>query len=257
MNTIYCFSATGNSLAAAKEIAKNIDAQVLPMNDASCIPTDASVIGFVFPVYAWGMPNQVERFISRLEIEHPSPYLFGVATCGVLGKNAIADLARLLSRKGHTLDYGKVLRSVANNIFLYDIDLDRASRRLDRCDSDLRQVVCDIFAQSRSRLPKGDPVSHWLHSKTTGYSELDRRFTVHDSCTGCGICAKLCPAGNISMQDGRPVFSHQCEHCIACVQWCPRQAIDWDGRTQNRTRYHNPGVSLEEMIAFQQETIAQ
>ena len=52
MNTIYCFSATGNSLAAAKEIAKNIDAQVLPMNDASCIPTDASVIGFVFPVYA-------------------------------------------------------------------------------------------------------------------------------------------------------------------------------------------------------------
>jgi len=27
------------------------------------------------------------------------------------------------------------------------------------------------------------------------------------------------------MFDGRPVWQHHCEQCFACLQWCPKEAI--------------------------------
>ena len=38
-------------------------------------------VGFVFPVYAWGPPEIVLRFIRRLKMTKPE-YLFFVGTCG-------------------------------------------------------------------------------------------------------------------------------------------------------------------------------
>ena len=38
-------------------------------------------VGFVFPVYAWGPPEIVLRFIRRLKMTKPE-YLFFVCTCG-------------------------------------------------------------------------------------------------------------------------------------------------------------------------------
>jgi len=47
-----------------------------------------------------------------------------------------------------------------------------------------------------------------------------------DSCVGCGLCVEVCPAGTISMQDGKAVvtgtYSMGCGHCEAV---CPVDAI--------------------------------
>ena len=47
-----------------------------------------------------------------------------------------------------------------------------------------------------------------------------------DSCIGCGLCVAVCPAGTISMQDGKAVvtgtYSMGCGHCEAV---CPVAAI--------------------------------
>jgi Pyruvate/2-oxoacid:ferredoxin oxidoreductase delta subunit len=32
-------------------------------------------------------------------------------------------------------------------------------------------------------------------------------------------------AGNIKIADGKPLFLHKCEQCMACIQWCPKSAI--------------------------------
>lgn len=53
----------------------------------------------------------------------------------------------------------------------------------------------------------------------------DRAFTVSAAYNGCGICARVCPVDNIEMADGRPVWQNRCENCLACVNWCPREAI--------------------------------
>ena len=53
---VYYFSATGNSLHAAKSIAQAIDGELFAVQDASTIENTYDVIGFVFPTFSWGMP---------------------------------------------------------------------------------------------------------------------------------------------------------------------------------------------------------
>lgn len=51
------------------------------------------------------------------------------------------------------------------------------------------------------------------------------KFRVNPSlCNGCGTCADLCPVGNIKM-DEQPVTGDNCQYCMRCVSFCPREAI--------------------------------
>jgi len=77
----------------------------------------------------------------------------------------------------------------------------------------------------------------------------DRKFAVTDTCTGCGLCSELCPVGNIRLTGGRPVWLGRCQQCMACIQWCPTEAIQAGGVTRERRRYHHPEVAARELVA--------
>jgi ferredoxin len=78
----------------------------------------------------------------------------------------------------------------------------------------------------------------------------DRYFLVSSLCTGCLTCQKVCPVNNITPVAGKPEFRHSCEHCLACIHNCPNQAIEWEEKTKGKARYRNIGVSLVDLIAF-------
>jgi len=66
---------------------------------------------------------------------------------------------------------------------------------------------------------------------------------------GCGICAKVCPVGNISMKDGKAVNGVNCNYCLGCVHFCPHQAMEINGKpTPKERQYHHPKVSLKDMV---------
>jgi ferredoxin len=47
-------------------------------------------------------------------------------------------------------------------------------------------------------------------------------------CTGCGTCAASCPAGALVMRGRkvlRPYWRYNCEHCLRCLNYCPRRAV--------------------------------
>jgi formate hydrogenlyase subunit 6/NADH:ubiquinone oxidoreductase subunit I len=76
---------------------------------------------------------------------------------------------------------------------------------------------------------------------------MDKAFSVSDACTSCGTCAAICPAGNIEMVQGRPVWKHHCELCCGCIHICPVQAIQAGAKTEKRVRYRNPSVSITDL----------
>jgi len=45
-------------------------------------------------------------------------------------------------------------------------------------------------------------------------------------CSGCGICAKICPFGAIKInEDNFPEFNDECVFCGDCIRNCPKNAI--------------------------------
>lgn len=43
-------------------------------------------------------------------------------------------------------------------------------------------------------------------------------------CTGCGLCAKLCPVGAISVQEPEKTDTKLCISCMRCIHICPDKA---------------------------------
>jgi ferredoxin len=93
----------------------------------------------------------------------------------------------------------------------------------------------------------------WFSRLTNGilYRNIpawEKPFYSGKECTHCGLCASLCPVGNISLENGVPVWRHACERCCACIQWCPTEAIQRGKKTVGRRRYRNPGVKVADII---------
>ena len=63
-------------------------------------------------------------------------------------------------------------------------------------------------------------------------------FQVNDSCIGCGQCVKKCPLNNIHLEQERPVRGEKCTHCMACICYCPTEAIEYGKKSVGKPRYH-------------------
>ena len=74
-------------------------------------------------------------------------------------------------------------------------------------------------------------------------------FNAADSCSGCGLCSAVCPAGNISIEAAKPRWKDACELCLACYGFCPTGSVRHAGIKAGKGRYLNPGVTAADMGA--------
>jgi ferredoxin len=72
------------------------------------------------------------------------------------------------------------------------------------------------------------------------FSKSYKRMGVDKTkCTRCGVCAQLCPSGNINMQE-YPEFADKCSHCFRCYAFCPSGAVTCGGKTINIQKHGRP-----------------
>ena len=239
---IYYFSGTGNSRWAATALAKELedtacDIATCLRNGETVQPDAHGTFGIVFPVYAWGPPNIVKRFLKRIHISDDA-FCYAVCTCGDDAGNTIGYLRRLMR-----IDSGYSLQMPNNYIVLYDVD-DRETERRKLAQAQVRipaiaQEIRErkrVLAVQTGRLPAlktalVHPVFHLLAMNP-------KPFYAEDHCTACGLCVRVCPTGNIALKAEKPVWGQDCEQCMACINRCPVRAIQYGRYTKKKGRYY-------------------
>lgn len=118
---LFYFSATGNSLVVAKDIAAKLpNTQIfsIPQVINQRIDLNAEIIGIIYPVYYGGMPRIIIDFINRLEPGNIK-YLFAVCTCGAFPAGSLLQTQKLLRLKNIALNAGFSIQMPGNYLVRY------------------------------------------------------------------------------------------------------------------------------------------
>lgn len=259
---IFYFTGTGNSWAAAKTLAAETGEKLfsiaweLNREEArlSYQVEPEELVGFVFPVYAWGPPRIVLEFLRRMELSGGKPYMFSVVTCGEEEGRTTQILKAALEKKGLSLDSAFTLVMPNNFMIGFDVDsrevqerkLKQAETRLTEISALLRerkagqyQLISGAFADFKS----GAFYRLFRHFATN-----PKYFSVTEACNGCGLCASICPVQSINMDEIKeePIWKGQCEHCLACINHCPQRAIQYGKSTVRKGRYVHPEYHMQD-----------
>ena len=252
---IYYFSATGNSLVVAKDLAQGLEpAELIPINKVLSCP-DATAfdrVGFVFPVYMFGLPLIVAEFLKTVKI-NPGAYCFSVATLGGLPGRAHTLAKNILQGRGIKLACGFSVVMPGNYLILYPTFSQKLQQGIFARQKVKTSRIIDYVRQRKKGVfEEGFLVNYLLYKLLyAGGSRLiplsAKGFWATQDCTRCGLCARVCPVKNIRLEDGRPLWLTNCQHCLACLQWCPTEAIQYKKMTIGKRRYHHPDVSVCEI----------
>lgn len=256
---IFYFSTTGNSFALARDLGNRLGGAELisiPKVVKGYADTDASCIGFVFPVYGWGIPLMVVEFIKGLKFKS-GQYIFAVATCGGTPGRTLKQLRGILRKSGAELSAGFVTREGANTLTEAP-GLVHFMRRISGIEYQsgkerLPEMLSIIRERNKYRPDTSSFAANFVGGLLCAMSSLvadsfksyDKSFHVDDKCTNCKTCERICPMANVKVSGGKPVWNHNCSICYACIQWCPQQAIHIKNET---CRYRNPEVTAQDLF---------
>lgn len=246
-HVIFYFSGTGNSLQVAGDLAKCCgDARLINIADYNMEePIHAEKVGFVFPVYYFGLPNIIVRFIEQMKLERVI-YLYAVVTYGGAVGATLKQLYLLLRKHKIKVQAGFRVKMPGNYIVLYGAKGKRTQQRLfAKEQKKVSAIACKIMNRERRCTSfKVNPIMELFSKKMySGFDQIGEQgyhFWADQTCTHCGLCEKLCPVGNIVLEQEVPVWGNQCEFCMACIQHCPVEAINYKEVTRKRKRYVNP-----------------
>lgn len=246
MATIFCFSGTGNSLYAARIIAAEINAEIHNMRSPAQCGDD--VIGFVFPTHFSGLPKYVDSFLDNIRITNKNAYIFSVTTYGGFSPGVNGAVGKKLEKQGLTLDYSAKVIMVGN--FLPVFKVNDSDRLWKHSDKTLDKIAYDLKNRARKN-PGAYTIFNNIMQKAypPNKGNCAENFTVN-GCNSCGICEKICPNGNITLENGVLKFGGNCTLCLGCLNVCPADAIDYGKSTRGKKRYKNRRTTAEELIKF-------
>ena len=237
-------------------------------------------LGFVFPVHGWRVPKLVREFISKMKIQRepiqrePSdataenkakaedslknrPFAYCVCTAGDSIGLTIENLNKVISQNPSlqalgitevSSSYSLIMPESYIGLPFMDVDpKEREIRKKENAAQELAVVCEEIFDRKEgiSRLVKG-PIPWFFTKVVGGFFEkvliTDKRFHVEkDRCVKCGICANVCPVGDIKGGHGEyPDWLHHkdCLTCFTCYHHCPHHAIEFGNQTQKKGQYY-------------------
>ena len=236
-------------------------------------------LGFVFPVHGWRVPKLVREFIGKMKVQREEPdaernsasaeskassasarnqpFAYCVCTAGDSIGLTIENLNEVISQNPSLQALGITKVSSSYSLIMPEsyvglpfMDVDPKEKEIWKKSKSAQElaVICEeIFDRKEgvNRLVKG-PIPWFFTKVVGGFFEkvliTDKRFHVEkDKCVKCGICANVCPVGDIKGGHGEyPEWLHHkdCLTCFTCYHHCPHHAIKFGNQTQKKGQYY-------------------
>lgn len=241
------FSATGTTRKTVEYIAGVIGQKMhLEVNIIDFTLPDARAEKFLFgagdlvifgmPVYAGRVPNLLLPFLTE-RIDGKGAIAVPVVLFGNRAyDDALIELKDILETGGFFTiaagafvgehSFSRILaagRPDAQDMHTADVLAEMAFNRLMNVDKVPEQIL--RIKGKESLRPYYVP----RDKMGAPMSILKVKPKTNDSCTGCGICAKICPMGSINKEDMSSIEG-VCIKCGACIKRCPQEAKYFDDK---------------------------
>lgn len=250
---IYYCTGTGNSkrvadLAANAWRARGAEVMVQSVEGSLSFAghKKADFIGIVAPVYGFGLPPMMVRFLKTLPDGTGQRAFVLVATgnaesltWGGRGVRippsegiALLQARYWLKRRDYTLRCAAPIEMPTNWTLVTNppgnvrqsVLFDNAAAAIDRHVHALYHGQL-LFARTPYLWTPLFALTYWLFIHI-GRRVAGKCFTATHRCNRCGYCRDHCPAGAIGWLHNRPYWGWNCQQCYRCVNFCPRGAID-------------------------------
>ena len=248
------FTGTGNSRYVAQLVAQQLEDTLLDLaplirNNDSHTFTNEKPLVFVAPVYVSAPPLAFMEFLRKGSFPGNREAYFIMTCAGGMGGSP-EYCRRLCLELGLTYMGCASILMPQNYIAFFSMKTPEENSAIVQAASTALQPLATAVA---ARQPFADPgMKKWEYISTQMILSMyykgfisAKKFRVEDGCIGCGKCASVCPLGNITMSEKLPVWGKNCTHCMACINFCPKNVIQYGNRTAGKIRYRGPEQVLK------------
>ena len=246
MKTLY-YTSTGNNLYIAKQIGGELlSIPQLMKNEVFDIEDDA--VGIIFPVFFATSPKTLREFLKKENIK--TDYLFLITSYGSDGdQNALRIMKETLNGRGIEVNYTNSVLMIDNFLPVFDMAREKELKKDLDVDSAIESIKQDIIDRKDYIFDKPmfsdvANIEEVLETTMTGKYHI----LVGDDCSDCRFCLKVCPRGNITINENGPAIGDDCDFCLGCVQHCKTYTLTINDELNPNERYINPNIRISEII---------
>ncbi len=234
INIVY-FTGTGGTERAAKCFEsefkeKGYEVGLLRLKGNACFGySEKTPLLLLYPVYEMNAPANVYDWLNSMgTVDKVPAAVISVSGGGETSPNTAcrAEAIQILERKGYTVTYENMLIMPLNVFFQLKPQISWIL--LDALPKKVKILASDIDrGEVRRTKPRAFDKLLTRYGRREGLKikTVAKSFIIGEACIGCGWCSEHCPTGNISITDGKPVFSDNCNFCLSCIYGCPKEAL--------------------------------
>ena len=243
---IYYFSGTGNSYYIAKKLSQILDMKLCNINKMETTIQEYMEIGIVVPVYAAHAPATVLEHINKTVFLREQRIFTVISFAGSRGFASNEMFQTIMEKENCSVRSYKI-RMPGNSVLEYGSFPKFIQKRLlHSAERKIEKIAREVMNHTDTKRISPNLLARIYYKNGVRmrelFSEKGNKFYADSTCAKCKLCKRICPVGNIEWTENHPEWGEKCQQCMACVQWCPQNAVCHPDLPKERKKYHHPCV---------------
>lgn len=244
------FSGTGNTKYVIEKMLQSLNKESFALYSieekfdfiGAADRADTIIVGY--PIYGSKMPKILEEFIFNNKVAFKGKDVISVATQALFSGDGGALLFRKLKGVEYNFKASIHINMPTNLGFLKLFTIkngEENNKTLFKANNKIN-IVCNNLNNGKL-VKNGKGVISWCLGFFTqrlwfsmAENKITKKIKVDAHCNGCGLCSKICPCNNFTLNENKADTKGNCTICYRCINACPKKAIRLFGKVAQQYR---------------------